>query len=268
MAAHDMRLGRLFDPNSGRSFVVAFDRGLVASARPGGERALQVIETLTRSSIDGLLLGPGLAARGLGSFAHRHSPQLLIRCDLLIMSGVLPDGLTGPAEEYRMLIRPEEAAALGADVVVLFLVLGQQDPRITADNAKAVAKAVHRAHAVGLPVMVEAVLWGPRIKDPRDPANLAFVCRQAAEFGADVIKTQYTGDVQSMRDVLSGVPVPVMALGGPRTDALADAVEISRQVVRAGASGVVFGRNIWQADDPVAAAAAVSDAVHGDLAAR
>ena len=263
----DMRLGRLFNKESGRGFVVAFDRGLVASVSPGGERALEVVAALSDSPADGLLLGPGLATRALQYFAHRGSPQLLVRCVLLIMDKVLPEGLAGPAEEYRVLIHPDQAAALGADAVVLFLVLGQQNQQITADNAAAVAQTVQRAHAVGLPVVVETVLWGSRVVDERDPANLAFACRQAAELGADAIKTQYSGDVASMRDIIAAVPVPVLALGGPRSDTWDAVAATTGEILTAGAHGVVYGRNIWQADNAREVASAVAAVVHGFPAA-
>ena len=56
----------------------------------------------------------------------------------------------------------------------------------------------------GIPVIVESVLWGSRIEDKRDPELLAFGARVAAEFGADAIKTAYTGDPETMRQVVEG----------------------------------------------------------------
>jgi len=36
----------------------------------------------------------------------------------------------------------------------------------------------------------------------------------ALECGADVIKTTYTGDPKSFKEVLANVPIPVIILGG------------------------------------------------------
>lgn len=262
MNAHRMRMSRLFDRETGNGFVIAFDRGLGASALPAGRDALAIVDAATRSAADGVLLSPGLAALTTDRFAHRGAPNLLVRSDLLVMTGVMPDGLVGPAEEYRMLIEPSEAAALGADMMVLFLVSGYQSDKITADNAQALTRTVQKAHAIGLPVMVETVLWGSRVQDQRRADLLAFACRFSAELGADVVKTQYTGDVPSMRDVISATPVPVMALGGPMTDSFEELAASTREVLTSGARGVVYGRNIWQAHDLVGAAAAVASVVH------
>src|ERR671923_9721 len=40
----------------------------------------------------------------------------------------------------------------------------------------------------------------------------------AAELGADLIKTEYTGSAESMRTVIEGCPAPVMVLGGAKLD--------------------------------------------------
>jgi DhnA family fructose-bisphosphate aldolase class Ia len=53
-----------------------------------------------------------------------------------------------------------------------------------------------------------------------------------------------------MRKLVSVCPVPVLALGGPpiEEDVL---IATTRDALEAGAQGIVYGRNIWQADDPV-----------------
>lgn len=266
MNTHQMRLGRLFDRRSHNGFVVAFDRGLGGNAFPAGRDALRIVEALTDSVADGVLLGPGLAELYRHCFAHRGAPSLLVRSDLLVLSGTFPHGLVGSAEEYRLLIEPSRAADLGADMIVLFLVLGYQDDRITADNSQILAKTVQQAHAVGLPVMVETVLWGSRARDQGDPDQLAFACRYSAELGADVVKTQYTGDVDTMRQVVDSAPVPVMALGGPSSDSIDALTEITRDVLRSGARGVVYGRNVWQSSDPGKTADVVAAVVHSETA--
>jgi DhnA family fructose-bisphosphate aldolase class Ia len=90
----------------------------------------------------------------------------------------------------------------------------------------------------------------------------------AAELGADVIKTEYTGEVEAMRRVVEGCPVPILTLGGPKTGSEEALVEATRGAISAGARGVVYGRNIWQAGDPQRVSAAVREAVHGVYTGR
>ena len=44
-----------------------------------------------------------------------------------------------------------------------------------------------------------------KITNPHDPVNVAHAARIGAELGADVVKTVYTGDPDSFRDVVRAV---------------------------------------------------------------
>jgi len=50
--------------------------------------------------------------------------------------------------------------------------------------------------------------------------------------------------------VVAGVPIPVFALGGAKFKNEADALALARNAFRAGAAGLVFGRNVIQARKP------------------
>jgi DhnA family fructose-bisphosphate aldolase class Ia len=86
-------------------------------------------------------------------------------------------------------------------------------------------------------------------------------CRIICELGADAIKTFYTGE--RFADVVAGVPIPVFALGAEKLDRQIDALNLAAQAVRAGAAGVVFGRNVVQADRPAAFLRGLKDVVQG-----
>jgi DhnA family fructose-bisphosphate aldolase class Ia len=71
----------------------------------------------------------------------------------------------------------------------------------------------------------------------------------AAELGADVIKTEYTGDPETMRTVVDACPIPILVLGGTRTGSDDDIIQVSQGIVDSGAAGVFFGRNVFQAEN-------------------
>jgi fructose-bisphosphate aldolase, class I len=161
-----------------------------------------------------------------------------------------------------VVVPPAEAAALGAGAICMYLIAGPATGAMFADNVAAVARTAHEARRVGLPLIVEATLWGSRHTDKKDPTALQHVCRMAYELGADAIKTEFTGDVETMRQVIGAVGVPVLTLGGAR--GAADVVEAAaRDAIAAGAKGLIFGRNVWAADDPVAVTKTLLDVVHG-----
>jgi DhnA family fructose-bisphosphate aldolase class Ia len=262
MESQTMRLGRLFSNETQRAMIMAFDRGLGGDTRGGGETGPAVVEAVVSAGVDGIILSPGMLANTRHLLAHRGAPAILLRTDFLFLGALQPSGLAGEAEEYRTLLHPAEAAAMGADALVMFLMLGNAQDSITADNIEAVARAAAEAHKVGLPIIVETVLWGSRSTDEKDAAGLLYVNRLAAELGADAVKTQYTGDADTMRLVVESCPVPLLLLGGPKVDTPQDLIESSTAALSTGARGLVYGRNIWQAENPRARAEELSNLVH------
>lgn len=85
----------------------------------------------------------------------------------------------------------------------------------------------------------------------------------AAEFGADVVKTVYVGDVKAMADVVRSCPIPVVVAGGTRMTEEGATERLVRDAISAGVAGLAMGRNIFQAPDPGVMARRVAELVHG-----
>jgi len=90
-----------------------------------------------------------------------------------------------------------------------------------------------------------------------DPKRLAHAARVAEELGADIVKVNYTGSVETFADVVSGVKIPVVIAGGPKAKSVKGLLCTVRDARLAGAQGVALGRNIFQHSDPEAMAAVV-----------
>jgi DhnA family fructose-bisphosphate aldolase class Ia len=127
----------------------------------------------------------------------------------------------------------------------------------------AITSMANAAHNAGLPMIVESVLWGNRVIEQKDPERLAFGARVAFELGADIVKTEYSGDASSMRDIVNSCPVPVMVLGGSRTNDFDGLLENTRDAIGVGAKGVIYGRNVWQNDDPIGVSRQLREIIHG-----
>jgi Fe-S-cluster-containing hydrogenase component 2 len=87
--------------------------------------------------------------------------------------------------------------------------------------------------------------------------------RIAAEIGADALKIPYTGDVMTFKQLVDQAKVPVLVLGGAKSDVPRDALELVDEALRAGASGTVFGRNVTKAKDPKKMVQDLCALVHG-----
>ena len=95
-----------------------------------------------------------------------------------------------------------------------------------------------------------------------DADTIVTLVRQAVELGADVIKADPTDDLDDYKRVLEVAgDVPVLVRGGGRaTDE--EILHRTWTVIRLGASGIVYGRNVIQHERPAAMTRALMAVVH------
>jgi DhnA family fructose-bisphosphate aldolase class Ia len=261
MSGAAIRFDRLFDKESRRSFMVAFDRTLSMGPEPFAEDSAARITTIAANGADAILLSPGLIKQHGHLLAYRGGPSIVCRIDFPFLGSA--DRGTG--EEFRLIASVDEAARLGADAVVMFHTLGYRQKGGWADNVATIGRVAQEARRTGIPLIVEAVAWGPDAANSRDPRVVAEAARIAAELGADAVKIEYVGTVEGMRAVVDSCPVPVFVLGGSQVD-LPTLLEYTADSLEAGASGVIYGRNVWQRENSAEVAAALIRVVHGSTA--
>lgn len=259
MTGTQISLGRLFQPDSGRSFITAYDHGTNLKVPAASGRPLDVLAKIVEGGPDGVLLAPGMLRAGADLFAHRGAPVPVLRADWTVIND---DWKRDSGEHYKVMLSPGDAQAMGAGAIVMYLIMGPAQGTTFADNIEQVARASVEAHRVGMPLIVEATLWGTRHTDKHDAEALQHACRMAYEIGADAIKTEYTGDPTTMREIIDSVAIPVLTLGGAE-GARDDVIRSARGAIDAGARGLIFGRNVWNTPDPVAATRDLVQIVHG-----
>ena len=159
----------------------------------------------------------------------------------------------GPDTIMHLLHSAEEAAALGADMVVLNCYLGIGDAEIEAALLKKLAAVSAECERIGMPLCGEII---PRVsyQDPAQTmptsADLAVAIRLGLEYGCDVVKTVYNGDPEGYAAAVACGHLPVIMAGGPKTS---DELAIFRQLHDAmthGASGAAIGRRVWGSQRP------------------
>ena len=244
------RFHRLFQAD-GRSVVIAMDHGMTDGAVAGFENPERVLEQVIAGGADVILTSIGIA---------RHFSKQLKDVGLIIRC----DGATSPLLERprQLIVSADDLLITGADAAAAMYFPGIVNghgstayfPRLAAE-----------AHHWNIPVMAEALPYGfeehpaARAVDP-----VADTCRMAAENGADIVKTFYTGEGESFRKVIRSCYIPVLVLGGPKTHSDREFLASIRDAIDAGASGVVIGRNVWQATSPTAMTHALVALVHHD----
>jgi fructose-bisphosphate aldolase, class I len=255
----ELRTRRLFNKDSGRAYVVAIDHGMLFGVQEGSEDAVRAVERCLATEPDGLFISPGLLAKTGHLFAHRGAASPIVRLDFL----TIHEHTKAYGDKHRLLCTPARAAALGADAVVMYFMFGASESETFADNLSAMSAAIEDAHQLGLAFIAEVVNWGSNAQNRRDADLLTYGSRLAAELGADIIKTEYTGGPKTIGELVAGCPAPVLVLGGAKVDSEDALLEMTRDALGAGVAGVIYGRNIWQADDPSRVGRAVRSLVHG-----
>jgi len=147
-------------------------------------------------------------------------------------------------------------------MVLVSLSLNTGSEKRDTKNVEVFANLCRQAHELGLPVVGEYFPVNDESMDEKTMyEDIKIGCRVLYELGADVIKTFYTKDFEN---VVAGCPTPILALGGKRTGTDADALKLAEQQINSGASGIVFGRYVIQADKPLELQKALLDVVkHG-----
>ena len=95
-----------------------------------------------------------------------------------------------------------------------------------------------------------------------DTEGAAHAARLAFELGCDVVKTKWTGSIESFKNVTSIVPIPVLIAGGPAGSTTEEILTIVDQAMQAGAAGVCMGRQVFSHANPRAMVSALKSIVH------
>ncbi len=141
----------------------------------------------------------------------------------------------------------EEAIRLGADGVSLHINIGgKEEPEMLYQ----LGSVAHECHKWSIPLLAMMYPRGEKIKDPHDPEIVGHVARIGAECGADIVKTVYTGDIDSFSKVVRSTPVPIVIAGGPKAKSDMDVLQMTEDAMKAGAKGVTYGRNIFAHKNP------------------
>lgn len=200
-----LRLARIFCRGTGRAVVVALDHGRRQGPIKGIEDFRRTVERVLKAEVDALMMTPAMIERVADLVAGRTS--LIARID-----GT--GSVMGPDEtDDRLIASVARAIRLGADAVSITVYMGC--PR-EAQNLEKLAKVVEEAEALGMPVLAEVPPRPPYLPETRGSQAVAYASRIAAELGADVIKTYYTGE--GFEKVVSCTPAPILILGGPRRE--------------------------------------------------
>jgi class I fructose-bisphosphate aldolase len=243
MTGESMRFNR-FLPDGRNAVAVAVDHGEFFGPLPGLASPAAAVGAFAEA--DGILMSPGMVSHCARSFARRGVPSLLVR---LNWSSSYCFQWDYQEARHAEVLGPAEAAAMGADLVLASMIVHTGSEAVDRDNVACFSRIASAARSAGMPLVGEFYPCREAELSPDElHGQVAAAARILTELGAAAVKTFYTG--KKFREVVAAVPVPILVLGASKTERPVQALEIAAEAVHAGARGVVFGRNVFQADDP------------------
>ena len=258
------RMNRMF--TDGGCLDVAIDHGVCNEPDflMGLENMAAVVDTLIAAGPDAIQMAYGQADL-LQSRSEKDKPALVMRIDM-----------GNPYNDRRhrvmwsMLQNHENpiiaALEMDAACVVVNLFMLPDEPDLFRQCVENISKVRAACHTYGMPLMIEPLVMLPN--DVRggyqvdgDAEKIVTLARLASEMGADIIKADPTENPEDFHRVVEAARVPVLVRGGGKAD-LRSVLAKSAVLMAQGAKGMVYGRNVYQHENPKAVVAALMGMIH------
>ncbi len=240
------RLGRIFR-DDGKTVIVPMDHGVSLGPIEGLSDIRKTVNHVEKGGADAILVHAGLAKTvdtgKLGVVVH--------------LSGATR--LASDPNRKMQVCTVKDAVRLGADAVSIQVNLGSEHEHDMLENF---SRVMDECGDYSMPLLAMMYPRGPKIHDEHSHEAVSHAARLGYELGADIVQTNYTGDVESFRDVVDSVRVPIVVTGGPKTDHVSECLRTVYESINAGASGVSIGRNVFQHQDPSKMTRAITEIVH------
>ena len=264
MSPHKFRFNRLF--GQGKCLDVAIDHGVCnePSFLDGLEDMPGVVSALVDARPDAIQMNYGQADL-LQSMPGKDKPALVMRIDMgnpynrqrhRAMWAVLQndaDPLIG-------------ALQMDAACVVVNLFMLPDEPDLFRQCVSNIARVRADCDRYGMPLMIEPLVMLPNSDRggymvDGDPEKIVTLTRLAREIGADIVKADPTNNPEDFHRVVEAARCPVLVRGGGKED-LRSVFDKSAALMRQGAMGMVYGRNIYQHANPGAVVRGLMALIH------
>jgi DhnA family fructose-bisphosphate aldolase class Ia len=263
-ASQKVRLNRLF--NQGKCLDVAIDHGIANEPDflIGLEDIASVMHSLVTAQPDAIQVNYGQADL-LQQLPQRHKPALVLRTDV---------GNAYNAARHRemwaVLHNPDDpilaALQMDAAAVVVNLYLIPDEPGIFRQCIENIGRLRHACERYGMPLMIEPLVMaaagqGAAYGSLGDVEKMVPLVRLARELGADIIKVDPTDNVEEFHRVVEAARCPTLVRGGGKGE-LGPVLTKSAALMTQGASGMVYGRNVYQHNNPASVVTALMAIIH------
>ncbi len=264
-----LRMNRLFQ--AGKCLDVAIDHGVCnePSFLDGLEDMERVVQMLAAAGPDAIQMNTGQADL-LQQIPGKAKPALVLRIDM-----GNPYNRLRHREMWALLQNAQDpvlpAVKLDAACVVVNLFMLPDEPGLFRQCVENIARVRLDCEKYAMPLMIEPLVMQPNSERggylvDGDAEKIVTLVRLAREMGADIIKADPTSDPRDFHRVIQAARCPVLVRGGGKAD-LREVFANSYELMKQGAHGMVYGRNIYQHDAPARVVKALMAMIHDGASA-
>lgn len=253
MIGKKIRLERIINRHTGRTVIAPMDHGVSNGPMRGIIDIDKTVESISQGGADAILMHKGIVEQG-----HRGYGK-----DIGLIVHLSASTSLAPNPNNKVIVTSvEKAIQLGADAVSVHVNLGSETE---SEMLQELGEISETCSYWGIPLLAMMYPRGQKVENEHDVELVKHAARVGSELGVDIVKTNYTGDPDSFKEVVEGALVPVVIAGGPKVDTDEELLQMVKDSIEVGGAGVAFGRNLFQAENPGKITKAISEVVHNDL---
>ena len=253
MIGKKIRLERIINRHTGRTVIAPMDHGVSNGPMKGIIDIDKTVESISQGGADAILMHKGIVEQG-----HRGYGK-----DIGLIVHLSASTSLAPNPNNKVIVTSvEKAIQLGADAVSVHVNLGSETE---SEMLQELGEISETCSYWGIPLLATMYPRGQKVENEHDVELVKHAARVGSELGVDIVKTNYTGDPDSFKEVVEGALVPVVIAGGPKVDTDEELLQLVKDSIEVGGAGVAFGRNLFQAENPGKITKAISEVVHNDL---
>ena len=252
MIGKKIRLERIINRHTGRTVIAPMDHGVSNGPMKGIIDIDKTVESISQGGADAILMHKGIVEQG-----HRGYGK-----DIGLIVHLSASTSLAPNPNNKVIVTSvEKAIQLGADAVSVHVNLGSETE---SEMLQELGEISETCSYWGIPLLAMMYPRGQKVENEHDVELVKHAARVGSEL-VDIVKTNYTGDPDSFKEVVEGALVPVVIAGGPKVDTDEELLQMVKDSIEVGGAGVAFGRNLFQAENPGKITKAISEVVHNDL---
>ncbi|MDR1820447.1 MAG: 2-amino-3,7-dideoxy-D-threo-hept-6-ulosonate synthase [Methanobrevibacter sp.] len=253
MIGKKIRLERIINRKTGKTVIAPMDHGVTIGPINGIINISETINNIRNGGANAVLMHKGIVTQGHRGYGN----------DIGLIIHLSASTTLSPDPNNKVLVTSvEKAIQLGADAVSVHVNIGS---KTEAKMLQELGEVAETCSQWGIPLLAMMYPRGEKVKNEHDVEMVKHAARVGSELGVDIVKTNYTGDPESFEEVVEGAIVPVVIAGGPKVNTNKELLEMVKDSIEVGGTGVAFGRNLFQAENPAKITKAISEVVHNNL---